>query len=404
MAQNNSTAPAAQAKGGKILIAVAVVLVVITLALWVYQNIAGFQITNMRNLDSWGLYITNFMFMVGLSAGGLIISSAPTVFNIKGFEGIAKVAIWCSICCTVLAMAFVVIDMGQPLRVWELLFVYSNWSSPLMWDIVVLLTYLILSIIYLVVVIREERGLVSHVAKKAFSLVALVVAVAVHSVTAWVFALNVSREFWHTALMAPWFVVSALASGLALVIVVCIILSKRGYVELGEGLLGKLARLLGVFVIIDLYFLGCDVLTGVYGNNEGREIASMLLSGSVAPVFWAEVLCGIGALVICFWPKLRTRGFVTVAAVLAILSVFCKRCLIILTGFGMANLDAADITSTADALALTGSGEATASAFQSLVYFPAPFEMLVTLCVLATGIAVFAVGLKYLPLRTAAVE
>ena len=82
------------------------------LALWGVQLSGGLVQTGMRNLDSWGLYITMFMFLVGLSAGGLIISSVPRAFGMKGFGGISKIAVWTSICCTVLAVGFVVIDLG----------------------------------------------------------------------------------------------------------------------------------------------------------------------------------------------------------------------------------------------------------------------------------------------------
>ena len=112
-------------KGVAVAIVVAAILTVGGLALWAFQLTSGMVNTNMRNLDSWGLYITMFMFLVGLSAGGLIISSAPRVFGMEGFGGVSKIAVWTSICCTVLAIGFVVIDLGQPLRLWEL-FVYSN--------------------------------------------------------------------------------------------------------------------------------------------------------------------------------------------------------------------------------------------------------------------------------------
>ena len=134
-------------KGGKGLtvgIGVGAVLTVVGIALWAVQLSGGMVQTGMRNMDSWGLYITMFMFFVGLSAGGLIISSIPRAFGMQGFGGISKVAVWTSICCTVLAIGFVVVDLGQPLRVWEL-FAYSNLVSPIMWDIVVLFVYLILS-------------------------------------------------------------------------------------------------------------------------------------------------------------------------------------------------------------------------------------------------------------------
>ena len=129
-------------------IGVSAVAVLVGLALWFMQLSGGMVQTAMRNLDSWGLYITGFMFFVGLSAGGLIISSVPKALGIHGFGGISKVAVFSSIACTVVAIGLVVVDMGQPFRVWEL-FVYSNLGSPLMWDIIVLGTYLILSCVYL---------------------------------------------------------------------------------------------------------------------------------------------------------------------------------------------------------------------------------------------------------------
>ncbi|RNL08943.1 NrfD/PsrC family molybdoenzyme membrane anchor subunit, partial [Parvibacter caecicola] len=174
-------APAKVGKGAMAGIVASAVVAAIGIALWFVQMSGGMVQTGMRNLDSWGLYITMFMFFVGLSAGGLIISSVPKAFGIKGFGGISKVAVMTSIAATVGAIGFVVVDMGQPLRVWEL-FVYSNLGSPLMWDIIVLMVYLILSCVYLWAQIAAEKGKVSHTALRVISVVALVCAVLVHSV------------------------------------------------------------------------------------------------------------------------------------------------------------------------------------------------------------------------------
>ncbi len=151
-----STSTPARSKGQMIAIVIAAVVAIAGIALWIFQLTGGMVNTNMRNLDSWGLYIILFMLFVGLSAGGLIISSVPKVFGIKGFGGISKVAIWVSICCTVLAVGFVVVDLGGPARLWELV-AYANMTSPLMWDIVVITAYLIISLVYLWAV-REGAG------------------------------------------------------------------------------------------------------------------------------------------------------------------------------------------------------------------------------------------------------
>ncbi|MEF9925738.1 MAG: NrfD/PsrC family molybdoenzyme membrane anchor subunit [Raoultibacter sp.] len=397
MVEKTATATPTARFGGKGLtigIIVAAVVTVCGLGLWIYQLSQGLVMTNMRNLDSWGLYITSFMFLVGLSAGGLIISSAPRVFGIKGFGGISKIAVWTSICCTVLAIAFVIVDLGNPLRIWEL-FAYSNLTSPLMWDIIVLATYLIVSIVYLWATLRVEAGKGSPVALRVLSAIALVTAILVHSVTAWIFGLQQAHEFWNTALLAPWFVSSALVCGVALVLVVVIALRRAGYMELAQENVIKMVKLLGVFVVVDLYFFGCDLLTAGFPGGSGAEVVSMLVSGPLALFFWIEIIGCIFAAVVAFVPRLRTNPLIVVAAVLAIIGIFCKRVQLLVGGFQMPNLDYAGVLSGP---ALTGAGASSQGLMPALVYFPAPLEFGVMFGVLGLGVLLLLLGLRYLPL------
>ncbi|HIW77468.1 MULTISPECIES: NrfD/PsrC family molybdoenzyme membrane anchor subunit [Gordonibacter] len=401
MTENTQAAKAAKApaatfggKGLNIGIIVAAVVTIAGLALWVMQLSGGLVQTNMRNLDSWGLYITMFMFLVGLSAGGLIISSVPRAFGMEGFGGISKVAVWTSICCTVLAIGFVVVDLGQPLRLWEL-FAYSNLGSPLMWDIIVLAVYLILSIVYLWATLRAEAGKVSNTALRVVSVVALVCAVLVHSVTAWIFGLQQAHEFWHTALLAPWFVSSALVCGTALVLVVVIALRRVGYLKLDQKHIVKMAKMLGAFVCVDLYFFGCDLLTSAFPGGSGADIVAMLTTGALAPFFWIEVIgCALAA-VVCFVPKLRTNPLLVVASLLAIVGIFCKRVQLLVGGFQMPNValpgPMTSHTVTEWTSGMTG-------AYQGMVYFPTPLEFGVAFGVIGLGALLLLVGLKYLPL------
>ncbi|MCB6312772.1 NrfD/PsrC family molybdoenzyme membrane anchor subunit [Gordonibacter pamelaeae] len=396
-ATKSPKAPAAKfgGKGINIGIVVAALLTIMGLALWVMQLSGGMVQTGMRNLDSWGLYITMFMFLVGLSAGGLIISSAPRVFGVEGFGGISKIAVWTSICCTVLAIGFVVVDLGQPLRLWEL-FAYSNLGSPLMWDIIVLGTYLILSIVYLWATLRFEGGKGSATSLRVISAIALVCAILVHSVTAWIFGLQQGREMWHTALLGPWFVSSALVCGVALVLVVVIALRKAGYLELDQSFVVKMAKLLGVFVCVDLYFFACDLLTEGFPGGHGVEVVSMLTTGPLAPFFWIEVVgCALTAIV-CFTPKLRTNPLIVAAGLLAIVGIFCKRVQLLVGGFQLPNLDYAGPVSP---YTVTGWESGMTAAYQGMVYFPTPLEFGVTLGVIGLGALLLLVGLKYLPLK-----
>ena len=382
-------------KGLTAAVAVSGALAVIGIALWVVQLSGGMVQTGMRNLDSWGLYITNFMFFVGLSAGGLIISSVPKAFGIAGFGGISKVAVLSSIAATVCAIAFVVVDLGQPLRLWEL-FAYSNLGSPLMWDIIVLGTYLILSCVYLWAQLRAEAGKVSSTALRVISVVALVCAVLVHSVTAWIFGLQQGREMWHTALLAPWFVSSALVCGTGLVICVAAALRRAGYLALEQAQLARLAKLLGAFVVVDLYFFGCDLLTEGFPGGEGLAVVDMLVSGPLAPFFWGEVVLCVAAAVVCFTPSLRTTPLLVAASAAAVLAILCKRVQLLVGGFQLANVD---LPGAVTPMTLTNWEAGLQGAYQGLVYWPAPIEWGVALGVVALAVLVFLLGLKFLPLR-----
>ncbi|MEG2478574.1 NrfD/PsrC family molybdoenzyme membrane anchor subunit [Gordonibacter sp.] len=403
MSENNQAtsspkAPAAKfgGKGMTVAIVVAAVVTVFGLVLWGVQLTGGLVQTGMRNFDSWGLYITCFMFLVGLSAGGLIISSVPRALGIEGFGGISKIAVWTSICCTVLAIGFVVIDLGQPLRLWEL-FAYSNLGSPLMWDIIVLSVYLILSVVYLWATLRFEGGKGSERSLRVISVVALVTAILVHSVTAWIFGLQQAHGLWHTALLAPWFVSSALVCGVALVLVVVIALRRAGYLELDQKYVVKMLKLLGVFVLVDLYFFGCDLLTEGFPGAEGADTVAMLTTGALAPFFWTEVIGCACAAIVAFVPKLRTNPLIVVASVLAIVGIFCKRVQLLVGGFQVPNID------YATPMTLTTITDWTSGmhAYDALVYFPTPLEFGVVLGVIGLGALLLLLGLRYLPLGPA---
>lgn len=384
--------------GGKkmnVAIIVAAAVTAVGIGLWAYQLMGGMVNTGMRNLDSWGLYITMFMFFVGLSAGGLIISSIPRAMGLEGFGGISKVAVWTSICATVVAIAFVVVDMGHPFRVWEL-FIYSNLSSPLMWDIIVLMTYLVLSCAYLWATLRAEKGLVSSKALRVISVIALVCAVMVHTVTAWIFGLQASHEFWHTALLGPWFVSSALVCGTALVMIVAVALRAAGYMKLDQRYLVKLAKMLGAFCVVDLYFFGCDLLTAGFPGGSGAEVVGMLMTGPLAPFFWAEVALTSFAAFVCFYPQARTNKLLVTASAAAILAILCKRIQLLVGGFQIPNLDYAGVVTS---MTVTNWEAGWAGAYQGLVYAPTLLELGIVLGVFGLGALLLLLGLKYLPLK-----
>ena len=201
---------------------------------------------------------------------------------------------------------------------------------------------------------------------------------------------------WHTALLGPWFVSSALVCGVALVLVVVIALRKAGYLELAQEHVVKMLKLLGVFVMVDLYFFGCDLLTEGFPAGSGAEVVAMLTTGPLAPFFWIEVVGCAATAVIAFVPKLRTNPLIVVASLLAIAGIFCKRVQLLVGGFQIPNLDYAgsmtQYTVTDWASGMTG-------AYQGMVYWPTPIEFGIVLGVIGLGALLLLLGLKYLPLK-----
>ena len=192
-------------------------IALVGIGVYVYQLMFGLGITGMNNSTSWGLYLTCFMFFVGLSAGGLIVASSASIFGIKKYKAVALPAVILSLVCICCAGICVLVDLGGIQRIWRM-FTGLNFLSPLAWDMIVITCYLVINLVYLYFMTSSKAD-PSKVA--VVSRFALPVAILVHSVTAWIFGLEVAREAWHTAILAPIFVASALDSGLALLVLAC---------------------------------------------------------------------------------------------------------------------------------------------------------------------------------------
>ncbi|MEQ6390487.1 NrfD/PsrC family molybdoenzyme membrane anchor subunit [Bacillaceae bacterium S4-13-58] len=300
------------------------ILSLLGIGAWIYQLTQGLVVTGMNNIVSWGLYITGFMFFVGLSAGGLIVSSSATVFNIKQFKAIAKPAVLLSTVCIIAAALLIVVDLGSPERILNL-FIHPEFNSPLIWDVFIITIYLGISLFYLYHMTRPNPN---EKAIKILSSIALPVAVLVHSVTAWIFGLQIARPTWHSALMAPLFVSSALASGLALLLVVIVALNKFRLFEVKKSLISTLAGLLCVFIAVDVFFVFSEVLTALFPAEERlMAYTNQMLTGSLAPFFWGEVILGafIPFMILIFRKNRENMTLIVLASSLVVIGVFFKR-------------------------------------------------------------------------------
>ena len=373
---------------GKVGAAVLVALMVIGFCAYVFQLTQGLCVTGMSNGVSWGLYITCFMFFVGLSAGGLIVASSAHVFHIESFKRVAMPAVITSTVCICCAGAFILIDLGGIQRIWNM-FVHLNFTSPLAWDMCVITTYLVINILDIVWLRRGDERKV-----QILSYVALPVAILVHSVTAWIFGLEIAKEGWYSAIMAPIFVASAMDSGLALLMCVLAASKKAGVFDCGEKLFADLARLLATFIAVDAFFIGCELLTVAYPGAAGAtELLGIMTSGATAPFFWFEILGGllVPFLLLASAKRRQRTGVVVAASALVMTGVLCKRVWLLFTSFTMTNVYGAPGISSGSTAARGADGFGMWALTGS--YMPTPVEVAVVIAVVSfciLGIAVLS--------------
>lgn len=353
---------------------------------WIYQLIGGLGVTGMNNGASWGVYTICFMFFVGLSAGGLIVASSASVFHIEKFKVVAVPAVILSTVCICLAAGFVLVDLGGIQRVWRMI-TGPNFVSPLLWDMVVIVCYLLINVLYLFFMCSAKAD-----PKKVelISRFALPVAILVHSVTAWIFGLQIAREGWHTAILAPIFVASAMDSGLALLILSLFGLDKAGKIEFSKELQVSLAGLLATCIAIDAYLIGCELLTMAYPGTAGaNELLAAMLAGPMAPFFWIEVVVGLVApfLVLVFAKNRAKSKAVAIASACVIIGVFCKRVWLLLTSFLTPNIVGAPGMLSGSSTAAESSGVAMWSMIGS--YAPTWVEVVVAVGLVSLGVLVF---------------
>lgn len=355
------------------------VLTAVGVGCWIYQLLNGLQVTGMSNYNSWGIYIIMFMLFVGLSAGGLIVASSAHVFHIESFKKVALPAVITSTVCICVAAMFILIDLGGFTRFWRL-FTNPNFRSPLMWDVIAISCYLVINILDIIWIVKGKEHKV-----EVLSRFALPTAIMVHSVTAWIFGLQISRT-WYTAIMAPIFVASACDSGLALLLLALMVLEARGMYTIGPKLFKSLSGLLATFLTVDAFFIGCELLTTGYPQGSGASVISMLTGGPVAPFFWFEMIFGllVPFLILVFSKNREKKGLIILASILVVLGVFCKRIWLLLTAF-ISNFATGSILIPAETMA----GPATTFGAAGAFYAPTLVEVAIVVGVLCLGVLAF---------------
>jgi molybdopterin-containing oxidoreductase family membrane subunit len=392
-------------------IALLLAVIGIGLVAFAYQYANGLIVTGMRNTVMWGQYILFFMFFVGLSAGGLIVASAGRLFGVKAFKPIIRLAVLEATVAVLLAATFILPDLGRPERMINIL-LYPNLTSPMIWDITIVIVYMAMSAFYVWLYARadlarrgsrlalgtgtSERSLArDERLKSAMAWVALPAAILLHSITAWIFGLQISRGFWYSGIMAPMFVTSAMVSGLALVILLALVLRRLGRLRFDDSLVAMLGGLLGVVIAVEAFLMGAEYLTAAYPGAPEAAAVDRLLTGPYAPLFWLEAAVGLGIpfLILAVGRLRRDPRWVAVAAAIAVLGIFVHRLNLVLNGLSYANIQLAPGVSI-------GTDQGGVSSFAtSYWYVPTAIEWLIVAGILAFGALVFTIAVIVLPMQ-----
>jgi len=331
---------------------------------WTVQLHFGMGASGYNDHAFWAVYIADVVTFIGVSYGGAVVSAILRLTGATWRAPLTRLAEGTAVCTVLVGGALIIPHLGRPERIYELV-TQGNTSAPVFWDAIAVSTYTFASIVFFVLplvpdmaALGEEHGhrlgrgrrtlyaVVSRgwvgaprqrrVLAGALGLVSIMIiplAVSVHSVLAWAFA-TTSRPWWHESIWAPQFVVAALYSGVAIVILV-VAGFRRGY-HLEEFIHEKhfvrLGYILAAFATAYLYLTFADILPGAYvGENGTSAVFGELLVGRLAPWFWLFIVCGgLLPLLLVALPATRTVSGMVVAASFIVPMMWLKRMLMVI--------------------------------------------------------------------------
>lgn len=235
------------------------------------QYFYGLGLTGMTRDVSWGIYISQFTFLVGVAAGGVMLVLPYYIHNFKAFGRITILGEFLAIASLLMCMMFIMADLGQPLRGLNVLF-YATPHSMLFWDMCVLWGYLLLNVLCGWVILTAERKQM-HPPKWIYFFVYLSIpfAFSIHTVTAMLYCGLPGRHFWLSAIVAPRFLASAFAAGPALIVVMALILKRVANFDAGKQAIDKMVTIITYAAIANMFFVGLEFFVGFYSDIPGHK-------------------------------------------------------------------------------------------------------------------------------------
>ncbi len=313
-----------------------VALIALGVANYAQQLEQGLIVTGMSDQVSWGAYIANFTYLVGVAAAAVMLVIPAYIFQRDEMKHVVLIGEGVAVAAVMMCMLFVTVDLGRPERAWHLLPYIGrfNWpQSMLAWDVVVLTGYLFLNLtIPFYMLFTRYRGKEPKFAIYFPGVVISIVwAISIHTVTAFLFSSNVARPFWNTAVLGPRFLASAFTSGPALIVIALQVIDRFTSFKVRAPVIDFLALIITVSLQINLFLLGVELFTEFYFPTEHSASARYLFFGlaghnALVPWIWSAVTFNLIAVVILTIHRLRQRrSLLNAACVLAVVGVWIEK-------------------------------------------------------------------------------
>lgn len=308
---------------------------------YLYQFREGLQVTNMSRDVSWGIYIAQFTFLVGVAASAVMVVLPYYLHDFKQFGKITILGEALAVGAVIMCMTFIFVDMGQPLRILNV-FLHPTPNSPMFWDSVSLFGYLILNVLISHVALKSEKnGITPPKWIKPFIIISIPWAVSIHTVTAFLYSGLAARPFWMSAILAPRFLASAFAAGPSLLIILCLLLGKISKFHVGKEPVQKVAIIVTYAMLLNIFFILLEIFTAFYsGMPEHTAHFEFLYFGlegnyTLVPFMWASTIFAIFSILLLIVPKWRhNEKLLLWACIFVFLSIWLDKGLgMIVAGF-----------------------------------------------------------------------
>lgn len=354
----------------------------------------GMILTAMRDQVSWGFYISNFTFLVGVAAAAVYLVIPAYVYNFKPIKEIVLFGELLAATAIIMSILFILVDLGRPERVWHLLPVIGKMhfpSSLLAWDVLVLNGYLVLNLFipfYGLYMIAHNKEYNVQIIKPLI-IISIPWAISIHTVTAFLYNGLSSRPFWNAAVLAPRFIASALCSGPALMLIIFQIVRKiYPKIEIDNRAIFKIAEMVAYAMGVNLFLFAAEFFKEFYSQSIHLAPMKYLYFGlnghtNLVPWSWTALIFNVTAFILFLLPSTRKQFFtLNLACVLVIAGVYIEKGMgLVIPGFVPGTLG------------------------EIYEYTPVHLEKFITIGIWAVGALIYTMFLKFMiPIYTGEVR